>query len=493
MPASSSSAPKAEALAPGTIVAGFRIERVLGRGSRGVVYEATQPGLDRRIALKLVAANGKPAAHPVWPEHPHVIDLYAAGTCEQGRFFAMQLVRGQTLRERLAAGGIAPARVRDVLADVEDALQAAHAEGLVHGAVTADSVLVGDDGRTGLSDFATVTPEATPAFDRASLAALRREYAEPRIAISRLRWALVPLAAAGVVAALLLTRSGAAVAPPPARGAQPLGSALPSAGERSVDCTGRPASGASPACTLVQTRLPARRVAAVGDGVIRAWTVRGARGDLSLRVIRRRAGRFETVQATPYRHVADVGVHALPADLTIRTGEHVGVELAPGSAIGVRNRHGAAALQFTGPLDFVPRRPDRAPAAIGADLELLLRMDYIPGAHRRLPDLLTGAAAARAPAGRRLDQRDVELAQGRIATLAVVRAGGHVALDLLSGRRRVARLAVPDADPRGTLLDLRVASSRGFAPRPELRWRNPGGAAVAHTYRIGAVPLEPLD
>jgi hypothetical protein len=498
MPASSSSAPEPEPLARGTTVAGFCIVRVLGRGSRGIAYEATQPALDRRVVLKVVPAGDDPAARPAAPEHPHVLDLYAVGTCEHGRFFAMQLVHGQTLRERHAAGRLAPQQARDLLTHVEDALRAAHAEGLVHGAVNANNVLVADDGWVWLSDFAMGPADATPARDRAALAALRHEYAGTPARRSGICRAMVPAAALASLAVVLgvaagLTRSDAPGPPSPAHGARALGSALAPGGVRSVDCTGRAAGGASPACTVVQTRLPARRVAAALDGAIREWTVRGARGDLALQVVRERAGRFETIQSTPYVHVADTALHNFPADLTLLTGEHVGVELAPGSAVGIRRRTGAAAIRFSGPLDFQPRRPDPAPGVLGAGVELLLRIDYVPGARRRLPGQLSGPAAARAAAGHRIEQRDVELAPGRILTVAVVRVARRVVLDLFRGRHRVARIAVPDADARGALVDLRVSSSGGSEPRPTLRWRNSGGAAVVHTYRLTAASLEPLD
>src|SRR5689334_8734399 len=81
-----------------TEVAGFRIERELGRGPRAVVYEATQLSLGRRVALKLF--DDPPVSGELsWPEHPRVTSLYGAGPCGRGYFVAMQLVRGPSLAE----------------------------------------------------------------------------------------------------------------------------------------------------------------------------------------------------------------------------------------------------------------------------------------------------------------------------------------------------------------------------------------------------------
>ncbi len=97
---SSNDPPAAPGLEPGTVLSDFRVDRVIGRGARGIVYEATQVSLDRRVALKLIAADPELAERIrrlEWPEHRHVASMYAAGVCEQGQFVAMQLVPGSTL------------------------------------------------------------------------------------------------------------------------------------------------------------------------------------------------------------------------------------------------------------------------------------------------------------------------------------------------------------------------------------------------------------
>src|SRR4051794_33887766 len=94
--------------------------------------------------------------------------------------------------------------------------------------------------------------------------------------------------AAAVAAAVWTTFPRGDDVPAPARGATLLGSALPADGVRSVDCARRPPNGASRACTVVQAALPHATLVAPVAGTVRAWTVRGAAGDLALTVIRGR-------------------------------------------------------------------------------------------------------------------------------------------------------------------------------------------------------------
>ena len=123
-------------------IAGFRLERELGRGRRAVVYEGVQVGLDRRVALKLLRADQDLASPLRWPEHPRVVRLYAAGSSESGRYLAMQLVRGETLADLLDAGGLDPDTSLELVGDVASALDAAHGAGIAHGSVTARNVLI---------------------------------------------------------------------------------------------------------------------------------------------------------------------------------------------------------------------------------------------------------------------------------------------------------------------------------------------------------------
>jgi hypothetical protein len=514
--ASSTSSSEAGDLPLGSVVAGFVVERVIGRGSRSVVYEAAQVGLERRVALKLVASDPELEARSrciEWPDHPHVVRLYAAGACEQGQFFAMQLIPGPTLATLVEAGELEPAGMVRALTDVAAALDAAHAAGIVHGCVSLRNVLVAPGGNALLSDFGLGAADASAESDRAAFAALVRDclgdfspaptaagivraaaatLPEPERA-SRRGWRARLLevgalaVAAALVAVLAWPDTDTRPVPPVLQGAQALGSSLAAAGVDSVDCDGRPPAGGSPHCILVQTKLPGRRLSVSRAGAIRRWAVRGARGKLALEVLRRRGQTFEAVARTPYVRIPDAGLNVLPANLSIRPGDVVGLQVTPGAAVGVsRAVEGAATARSFAALAFTARRVDH-PEGTGFDHEVLLRVEYVPGARAALRGVLSGQAAARAPAGRQLSSRDVETGDGTLRTVALVRVADRIAVELLDAERRLVRLPVADAHPRGRLMRFDTLGE----PTVRLRWRNPGGEVVGHDYAVGSRSIAP--
>jgi hypothetical protein len=515
--ASSSSTESAAAweLPPGTEIAGFRIEHTLGRGRAAVVYEATQVDLDRRVALKMFdpdSALGPRLRTLRWPEHVHVVRMYAAGSSEHGDFLALQLVRGSTLAERLDAGRLTRRVARAVLEDAGAALDEAHRAGYVHGAVAASNVFVDRDDRGLVSDFGLVESGADTETDGAAFAALARvcggrALPEPlpssaeeiaRAAFPRRRrWrmalpaAFALLAIAGV-AATVLARGASEEDPPPVLArAVALGSELPASGVRSVDCAGSQPSGASEACTVVQTKLGNRAVVPRRSGVIRRWAVRGARGDIALEVLRRRGKSFFMVARTQYAHVEDTGLHVLPANLPVRSSDLVGLDVTPGATVGIRDSdREAATARWFGPLVYGVRPAERG-AGTGFDHEVLLRVEYAPGVSWKPPGELTGRAAEGAPSGR-VGSRLVLDPGPPLATLEVVRVRGRVVVDLLTGRRRLVRLGVPDANAGGKLASVEIVSIRLARPIVRLSWRNPD-ALVVHEYVAGRRTLTPLS
>ena len=157
--------PRGESLrpAPATIDR-FEIAEVIGAGGMGLVYRARDPHLGRWIALKVVrptASSQKARAHDVMQEaralakvaHPNVTTIFEVGAFGEGIFLAMELVDGETLRERLALGPLSVIEARDVFIQVARALVAAHDKGVIHGDVKPENILLGRDGRTRLADF----------------------------------------------------------------------------------------------------------------------------------------------------------------------------------------------------------------------------------------------------------------------------------------------------------------------------------------------------
>ncbi len=141
-------------LRPGDTLGGYRIEDVAGRGGMGVVYRAIQIGLDRRVALKLLAAElaGDDAFRGRFQresrllasiDHPNVITVHEAGEHEGSLFIAMRYVEGTDLAALVTSeGGLDRRRATALLAQVGAALDAAHARGLVHRDVKPANVLI---------------------------------------------------------------------------------------------------------------------------------------------------------------------------------------------------------------------------------------------------------------------------------------------------------------------------------------------------------------
>ncbi len=151
-------------LSPGTDLAGYRIEQVIGRGGMGVVYRARDESLNRPVAIKLL--NESSASDPELRQrfeqearlmaaldHPNVIPVYAAGEEDDHLYLVMRYVDGTDLARLLRSQGrLSAEESARIVAQVARALDAAHARGLVHRDIKPANVLLSGD-HVYLSDF----------------------------------------------------------------------------------------------------------------------------------------------------------------------------------------------------------------------------------------------------------------------------------------------------------------------------------------------------
>ena len=150
-------------LGPGTVLAGYRIGEVIGIGGMAIVYRAEQLALRRDVALKVLSPDltqddvfrerfRREAKLVAGLEHPNIVGIHDFGESDGRLFIAMRLVDGAPLSDRLRAG-LSADNALGILRPVADALDAAHAAGLVHRDVKPQNILLAKTGRTYLVDF----------------------------------------------------------------------------------------------------------------------------------------------------------------------------------------------------------------------------------------------------------------------------------------------------------------------------------------------------
>src|SRR6202030_452655 len=148
----------------GQTISHYRVLKKLGSGGMGVVYEAEDIRLGRHVALKLLleseATNSKALqrfeqeAHAISSlNHPNICTLYEVEEYDGKPVIVMELLEGQTLKERMRAGHVPLAQLLQWGIDVADALDAAHATGLIHRDIKPENIFITSRGRIKVLDF----------------------------------------------------------------------------------------------------------------------------------------------------------------------------------------------------------------------------------------------------------------------------------------------------------------------------------------------------
>ena len=171
-------------LSPGTTLGPYQIVSQLGSGGMGVVYTATDPRLDRRVAIKLLPPDltrDETAKQRFLQEakaasaldHPNICTIFEINETPDGQLYlVMAHYEGETLKERIARGPLELSDAIDVATQVGEGLAKAHAAGIVHRDIKPANLMVTTDGTVKILDFGlaklagaegmTQTPRSAP-------------------------------------------------------------------------------------------------------------------------------------------------------------------------------------------------------------------------------------------------------------------------------------------------------------------------------------------
>jgi serine/threonine protein kinase len=143
---------------------GIEIVSTIGKGGMGVVYEAVQSRLGRRVALKVLSPHlafnsafmkrFHAEAHLLARvHHPNIVTVHDMGVHGGLPYILLERVEGTSLRVLLRKGAVPAARALEIGAMVCDALECAHAAGIVHRDIKPENILIDERGQAKLVDF----------------------------------------------------------------------------------------------------------------------------------------------------------------------------------------------------------------------------------------------------------------------------------------------------------------------------------------------------
>ena len=161
-------------LTPGTRLGPYEIVSQLGQGGMGIVFRARDTKLERDVAVKVLPRNlaedpdalsrfEREAKAVAALSHPNILAIHDFGREEGTVYAAMELLEGETLRQRLQEGALPPRKAVEVALEIAAGLAAAHDRGIVHRDLKPENVFVTADGHLKILDFGLARVSEAPA------------------------------------------------------------------------------------------------------------------------------------------------------------------------------------------------------------------------------------------------------------------------------------------------------------------------------------------
>jgi serine/threonine protein kinase len=184
----------------GRAVSHYRVLSPLGSGGMGVVYLAEDERLGRQVALKFLPPESA-ASHQALERfrvearaasslsHPGICAIFDIGDDDGTPYIVMEALRGESLRDRINRGPLKVADLLDISIQLADALDAAHAQGIIHRDIKPSNIFIGDKNRTKILDFGLAKlaqasgPRSSDAATRALNASTHRDLTIPGSAL----------------------------------------------------------------------------------------------------------------------------------------------------------------------------------------------------------------------------------------------------------------------------------------------------------------------
>jgi len=155
----------AQEMIPGKILAGkYKIHGEIGRGGMGVVYEAEDTTLNRRVAIKVLpdAFTGDPERPARFEReakvlaslnHPNIAAIHGLDKTDERRFIVMEMVEGESLAKRLDRGALSLEVTIEVCRQIAEGLEGAHEKGIIHRDLKPANIKITPEGKAKILDF----------------------------------------------------------------------------------------------------------------------------------------------------------------------------------------------------------------------------------------------------------------------------------------------------------------------------------------------------